>query len=167
MPYIRIQTAANPNKQFRQLAELRRSPDFINAVVIAQTTTGYHVLGQSMGLDEIAAALLAAADGIARAKGDMTAKARELKISDPKPEEGPPPKTPENYGRARTPEIVKKPDGTLDAPAGENFVFCGECGAAKWFVTQDAEALPVRYACTSCGNEIKLLRLSPATGGTA
>lgn len=70
-------------------------------------------------------------------------------------------------GRIRQREITADEQGELQAPKGEEFMFCGECSANRWFVTvNSSDGGPGRIACVRCGNEIAMLRVT-AQPGTA
>ena len=62
-------------------------------------------------------------------------------------------------GRRRKPEITYDDDGELQAPPGEAFSFCAECGASRWYATVREDGTPGRLACVRCGNEIAMVRV--------
>lgn len=163
---VRVQaTTSDKTKALRQYEALKASGKIEAALVIAVVPGGYHLLGQGLSLQEIGVIIAEAGSGVINLMRQQRAADREFKINDPLPIEGPPKKDPNNFGRKREAEVGRAKDGTLIPPPDEEFVACGECGSGKFYVTDNkADHFPARYVCTSCGNEIKLVRVSHPTG---
>lgn len=148
---IRLQVTANRKKAQRQYEELMRSGSVQSAVVIAELKNGqgYHVLGQGLGLEEVARALMVAAHGVSHAaeRQDTPRAGQTFGVSDGL-EVG-------RAGPAIRGEVVKREDGTLVPPAGETWMTCGECSSSSWYITGGDRGV-ARFVCTRCSNEVKL-----------
>jgi hypothetical protein len=146
---VRIQAAADPDKQQRQLSELLHS-GMVNgyAIVARLKWGGYHVIG--LGLHP--------ATGMTRA---FDAVVHALKRIPPMAPTG---NKVVEFGPKRTPEAVIGVDG-LPEIEGETTLVCGECHNKTWFVLHFANDLtPARYKCTQCGNEVKIKIVSHGPG---
>jgi hypothetical protein len=163
MPFVRVRASKKPGKSHRAFEELKRSGRLTGFVVIAATGDDFQVIAD-MTLDAITDALYAAAQGVkhAREREDQTdSDVRldpSLDVETIAPED--------RHGRRRKPEVTRDPDGSLRAPNGEAFIFCAECGAARWFLTQLQHDFGpfARSVCARCGNELKFVTASPGQG---
>jgi len=165
--FVRVQSTNTPGKAKRLRKELEHSRAVTGSVTIARLDKDrFHVISE-MRLEDIIAALHAAARGVVNAQEREHEKDTEVTLTDKPPASGLPPDAQRSYGRKRTPEITRSDDGELQAPGGEAFIFCAECGSAKWFVTESTDGGLARMACTSCGNEIKMLTFTPEQEGHA
>lgn len=163
--FVGVRSAQARDKALQQLAELRDSGQVKSALVIAELRDGsLQVLGQEMRPLEIAAMMANAAQGVAavldrqeaRGGGPPRREARE-----PAPHGEPVGTTIPEAQRG----IKVGADGTLQPPAGETLISCGECDHPRWHVAVKGEDdLPARLACCACGNEIVLHRIHHAEG---
>jgi len=165
--FVRVQSTNTPGKAKRLRKELERSGSVTGSITIARLGEDRYSVITEMRLEDILPALYAAAKGTVNAQEQEHLKDSEVTFTDKPPRGGLPPDASKNYGRKRTPEIKRSTDGELQAPAGEAFIFCAECGSAKWFVTESTDGGLARMACTSCGNEIKMLTFTPEQEGHA
>jgi DNA-directed RNA polymerase subunit M/transcription elongation factor TFIIS len=160
---VRIQTAEDPAKSFQQYDALRRMGRISNALIIARLANGnWAVLMQKGRPEDVTAALMV---GVSAMQA-MDEKAKQIALpaalAEPLPDDG------SNPARAfkNKAQITTKPDGSLQAPPGEAFTHCGECGHSRFFALgSEADDAMTRLCCCECGNEIRLLRIFHNQGG--
>lgn len=157
--YSRIQTAVNRKKALKQYETLRRANVVDKAIVIAELKDGsYHILGQDLTPENMAPMLVAAVEALTHAEANR--KLIKLVVH-----QEPAGRGTWNQSKPRAKEIKTAPDGTMIPPAGENFISCGERNHPTWFVLHhDADDTPSRTACSHCGNEVKMLRITHREG---
>lgn len=164
MTLIRVRATNKPGKAHRIYEELRASGRMAGGVTIVRlgAPDEVHVITE-LQLADIMWFLYAATKGVEHSINQQDAAAHVLAFNEPMPSEFPSDVT--RVSRRRRPsEIKRATDGTLEAPKGESFIFCGECGASKWLATE-SEAGPVaRLACAACGNELKMVTAHPSEG---
>ena len=152
---VRIRTARARSKARDQLRELLRDTSLVQAVVVACNAEGaWTVLSGGMTGRDMGVALMVGTGALQRVLAQEAAAGgagAPLKLDIRVPVEGGLGST----GRKRKPEITMDAEGQMVAPPGEAFMFCGECGASRWYVTiNDATLSRGRQACIRCGNEV-------------
>lgn len=160
---IRIRTARARSKARDQLRELLRDTSLVQAVVIACNAEGaWTVLAGGCTSRDMAEALMIGTQALDRVLVNEAAQnGAGLRLDDTVPV-APGMGT---MGRKRKPGITTDAEGEMVAPPGESFMYCGECGASRWFVTMmTADNAPGRHACVRCGNEVLYLRLLHEAG---
>jgi hypothetical protein len=151
---VRFRTAADKKKALTQYEELRRSGRIVRAVVIAEMNDqSFQVLGQSMSPQEIGNALMVAAAALEHHRD----AARQHRLE---PHQEPDSIGPVTQSKPVKREITLSPSGVMIPPEGENIISCGECHHPRWYVLHhNKDDTPARYACASCGNEVKFIRM--------
>lgn len=162
---VRVRTARARSKARDQLRELLRDTSLVHTLVIASDGEGaWTVLAGGMEAKDMGRALLIGTEALKRVTEHEDTKGGPggaIKLDRTIPVKGPM----RAAGRRRDPEIKLNAEGELQAPPGEAFTYCAECGAARWYITTMlADDMPGRYACVFCGNEVKLLRMQHAEG---
>jgi len=160
--FVRVQATSKPGKAKKLRKELERSGTVKGTITIAHTGAEDWRLITELPLDQVIVALYAATKGVIHAQEKMAAGDADVRLTHESDE----PMKHVAAGRRRHPEIVANADGSLTAPPGETFIFCAECGAAKWFLTQlEFDLGPfARSVCVSCGNELKFITANPGEG---
>lgn len=159
MPEVRFRTASDKKKAMAQYDELRRAGRVERAVVIAELKDGsFRVLGQGMSPEQIGQSLVIAADALAH----VEQQAKEIR---PEPHIEPEKRGEHNLAKPAPRAISMAEDGTFIAPAGENFISCGECDHPRWYILHDDSGdRQSRMACAHCGNEVVSLAIYHPTG---
>jgi hypothetical protein len=156
----RLRTLSNRKKAFDTYADLYRSGHIEQAVVVARMRGGeIHVIGQQTRLSEIGGLLYAAATALEQAE----TQEREIK---PEAHEQPDAVGEHSGMAARTREVKRTADGTLQPPPGEGFLSCGECNHPRWYITHldTPGSPPGRFVCSHCMDEVKVFSIDHAAG---
>lgn len=157
---VRIRTARARSKARDQLRELLRDTSLIQAVVIACNAEGaWTVLAGGTTGRDMAEALgigTKALEQVLQHEAEQGGAGAPIRLDDRTPVEPLKPRE----GRKREPEITTDAEGEMQAPPGEAFLYCAECGASRWYaLVMSVTNAPARLACIRCGNEIKTLQI--------
>jgi hypothetical protein len=156
---IRFQVREELRTGLKDFDILRRSGTMKAAFTVAALKDGsYHFTAAGMGVDDLPPLMYLVVETLA----NITKRNETFKLDLPSllPES---PGTP--TGRKRDREVVHLPDGGLQAPEGETFASCAECGSSRWLSTVlQSDTHPARLVCARCGNEVKFIRVEHDVG---
>jgi hypothetical protein len=147
---VRTRTAKNPEKALRQYEEMRAAGGVRQAMVIVEgKDRNLTLLGQGNTVPMLFGLLRMAVEALKHMPlPDITRAVREGR------------EVPLSVGERVGPKLTQQEitiadDGTLQAPAGETMISCGECRHPRWHITMnEATQLPGRFSCAHCGNEV-------------
>lgn len=165
---LRLRSGRAREKALAIISEVLADLSWSRFVLIAGNRDGSQwtvVPGQMTGQD-LADAMLAGAHGVqqfAQNEKRLAKVGMPVRIDVSERGDGPPPNaSPDQLKR----ECRIAPSGAIEAPPGEAFVFCGQCGGSRFYATaQNTPGGPTRrLCCIGCGNEVAVHRVTAEAG---
>jgi hypothetical protein len=162
----RIRAARARDKAREIIAEIMADAAFPMLLLIAgsRDKLRWQVVPGAMRGRDMAEALMVATDAVQRLaehERKVGHVGEPVRLDVTQRESGPEP----GLGRKRKPETTLAADGSLQAPPGETFIHCAECGCSRWYATDHPDGHgAARLVCVGCGNEIAMLRMQHRAG---
>jgi hypothetical protein len=166
---LRLRSARAKAKGRAILTEVFEAAETTRAVLIAGNRDGsnWTVVPVGMMNRDLAEAMLAGAHAVQRMLDHEKALAghgQPVRIEVSERGDGPRPDASAPIAR----ETRVAANGTLEAPEGETFMFCGACSGSRWYATvKQADGYSRRLVCVGCGNEIGLHAITHGRQGHA
>lgn len=165
---LRLRTGRARAKAREIIVETLNDEAVTRILVIAGTRDGNHwtVIPGGMSGRDMAGALAAAAEGLRRYvehERQLAKVGQPARIDVTERGDGP---LADREGAALPPACRISPEGAIQAPPGEAFTFCGECGGNRWYATAVNEPMgPMRrIVCVGCGNEVAVHQVAHEGG---